>query len=173
MPVSQIAAELGISYQFAYNVAAKAGLLRSAPKAPSIVKPMKPPLTVPLLLAGGFEQTGEWLLSPAGALTISTPPPRMPGVYAFVQDKEARYVGVTLRTLFERMNLYRHGHSSQPTNVVMRARLIEELSAAKPVSIYTVQPPDGEWNGWPITTSAGLEIALIRRYRLPWNKKGI
>jgi len=171
--VVRIADELGIAYRFAYSVTKAAGLLATTHRSPAVTKPLKPSLTVPLLVAGGFNLTSEWKLAPDGALALSHSPPKEPGVYAFVQDDRAQYVGVTLRTMVERMNLYRHGHSSQPTNVVMRQKLIHELTSGSPVAIYTVSPPEGEWNGWPVTTSAGLEVALIRRFALPWNKKGI
>jgi hypothetical protein len=83
------------------------------------------------------------------------------------------YVGVTLRTIKERMNAYLRGHPSQPTNVLMRATIIEVLASSPRIEIYVFAPKDEEWNGWPMSISAGLEVGLIKHFQLPWNRKGV
>ncbi len=168
---ADIARRLGIHYSFAYTVLRNADLLSprgSAKKAPD----PKPPLERAQLLSGGFELSSAWLTGPDGDLTLAAPLPKQPGVYAFVLDDQAVYVGVTLQTLAVRMSMYLRGHSSQPTNVFMRERLIEELRSRQSADIYTICPPDQSWNEWPLSISAGLEVGLIKRFHLPWNRKG-
>lgn len=168
---AEIARRLGIRYSFAYNVLRNADLLPprgSAKKVPDL----KLPLERAQLLSGGFELSSAWLTGTDGDLTLAAPLPKHPGVYAFVLDDQAVYVGVALQTLAVRMRTYLRGHSSQPTNVFMRERLLEVLRIRQSVDIYTVCPPDQTWNEWPLSVSAGLEVGLIKRFYLPWNRKG-
>lgn len=37
--------------------------------------------------------------------------------------------------------------------------------------MHTAVPGDLEWNGLPVNLSAGLELGLIQKYALPWNKR--
>lgn len=176
LSVRAIADRLGISYQFAYNVLSKAGAVsatRGSARTPSVPNPAKPSLSVEELAAGGFELSSFWLKSSDGKLELSAPMPKKSGVYIFCHNGEALYIGVTLRTLAERMVLYRNAHTSQPTNVVMRDKLLNLLNSVDEVPIYTASPSNSEWNGWPVHTSAGLEVALISKYLAPWNRKGI
>lgn len=168
---ADIARRLGIHYSFAYTVLRNADLLSPRGGAKKGTEP-KPTLERAQLLSGGFELSSAWLAGPDGDLTLAEPLPKQPGVYAFVLDEQALYVGVTLRTLAERMKLYLRGHSSQPTNVFMRERLLDVLQTRRSVDIYTICPPDQTWNEWPLSVSAGLEVGLIKRFQLPWNRKG-
>jgi hypothetical protein len=173
MPPARIAEQLGISYQFAYNVLRRAGRLNATDSGSAAAFPEKPRLTAERLIEGGFSNSSAWLLGATGTLELEKAPPRLSGVYAFVVGDKALYIGVTLRTFVERMNLYRRAHESQPSNVAMCAQLVETLATVPRVEIYTIVPGDIEWRGWPISIAAGLEVALIRRYHVPWNRKGI
>ena len=53
----------------------------------------------------------------------------------------------------------------------LRERLIEAVTEAGSVEIYTVSPPDSVWSGLPLNTAAGLEAAMLRRFDLPWNRR--
>ncbi|MFI7843914.1 hypothetical protein, partial [Acinetobacter baumannii] len=54
----------------------------------------KPPLPVDTLIAGGFTFSGRWILSATNNLVLDQPLPKGVGVYAFVKDGFALYVGV-------------------------------------------------------------------------------
>ena len=95
------------------------------------------------------------------------------GVYAFIVDEVAQYVGVSLRSFSERMTQYRIGHKSQPTNVVMRQRFLDMINDGQKVEVYCLETDHVEWQGWPVNVAAGLEVALIKKYQLAWNSKGV
>lgn len=172
--VSEIATRLGIKYQFAYNVLRSAGLLIQNKTSISEERPAsKPALTSAALTQGGFKLAAVWTKKEGEVLSLTEKMPNTRGVYAFVCNGTAVYVGVTLRTLSERMGQYIRGHKSQPTNVVMQKKLLETLVKCERIEIYCASPPEGNWQGWPIDNAAGLEIALIKRFALPWNKKGV
>jgi hypothetical protein len=45
------------------------------------------------------------------------------------------------------------------------------LAAGKAIDIMIAQPPDLEWNGLPVRGCAGLELGLIKKFRLEWNMR--
>ena len=57
------------------------------------------------------------------------------------------------------------------TSIRLNATIKEELRAGDVIEIYTASPDDLEWNGLPVHASAGLELGLIKKYSLPWNKR--
>lgn len=97
MATAEIARQLGIRYQHAYKVL-KASSLSPPPTgrqkrvAPSPIT--KPPLPLSVLTEGGFAPAGRWMFSPDGELIVDVPLPKAVGVYAFVKDGFALYVGV-------------------------------------------------------------------------------
>ncbi|MGZ3375952.1 MAG: hypothetical protein ACXU8S_05080 [Phenylobacterium sp.] len=172
---ASIASQLGIRPHVAEDVLRDAGLVGApvssiAPPPPP--KNRKPTLEAPALIAGGFHHTGVWSLDEAGQLAMSGKAPARPGLYAFVASGRCVYMGLTLRRLDLRLELYRPGRSKQPTNVRLREKLVEAVERTRSVEIYTVSPLDSVWSGWPVNTAAGLEAAMLRRFDLPWNRKG-
>jgi len=185
---ASIAHQLGIPPHVAEEVLREAGLpgpgaaadgetavvLATASVAAPPPRPrgQRPPLTTAALAAGGFHKTGGWVVASGKRLEIIGTPPSRPGLYAFAAGGRALYLGFTLRKLDLRLNQYRSGEGEQAANARMRARLLEELGRGAAIEIHTVTPPDGVWSGWPVSTASGLEVALLKRYDLPWNRKG-
>jgi hypothetical protein len=172
---ASIASQLGIRPHVAEDVLRDAGLVGAAVSAlapPPPPKNRKPALEAQALIAGGFHHTGAWSRDAGGELVLSGTAPGRPGLYAFVAGGRAVYVGLTQRKLDARLELYRPGRSRQPGHVRLRGRLLEALTQAASVEIYTVSPLDSVWSGWPVNTAAGLEAAMLRRFDLPWNRKG-
>jgi hypothetical protein len=171
---ASIASQLGIWPQMAQNVLRDAGLIGAVVSAiapPPPPKNRKPPLPASALISGGFHRVGVWTKGEDGELALSGAAPGRPGLYAFVANGRAVYMGLTLRRLDVRLELYRPGRSRQPGAVRLREKLIEALSQTGAVEIYTVTPHDSVWGGWPVNTAAGLEAAMLRRFDLPWNRK--
>lgn len=180
LAVAEIARRLGIRYQHAYNVlkaggapstTSAGGNRMTAERPPDVVVPSKPPLLVEDLVAGGFVFSGRWVLSSAGDLALDRPIPKDIGVYAFAKGGVALYVGVATMGLAKRLYFYGKPGIKQLTNRrlngIIKAELLQELS----IDIYTAMPPNLEWNGLPIHGSAGLELGLIAKFSLPWNKR--
>lgn len=109
---AQIADQVGVRYQQAYNVLRRCGLLNSPeratkPSSPRVRKalPNKPPLTVALLREGGFSRVGAWTVTKA-SLVQGADFPKERGVYAFVKDGAALYVGLATKGVFQRFRSY-------------------------------------------------------------------
>ena len=121
---------------------------------------------------GGFVRTGRWELNPEGALIFAGNAPKQPGVYIFVQSGIARYVGVASRNLAQRLYMYGRPGISQRTNIRLNGVLRNELANGEIIDVYVASPPDLEWNGWKVSGAEGLEAAIIRGFRLSWNRRG-
>ena len=169
--VSEIASELGISYQFAYNVCQKAGLLngmdrRVAPKP----TPKKPFLAVEKLCSGGFSLAGN-LGQSINGLTMPTLS-KEPGVYAYAWEGIVQYLGVATRSLSQRLYGYCRPGPTQRTNQRMNALLLAKLNEGVPIELYFATPPDLTWNGFLVSGPIGLEAGLIASFELPLNLRG-
>jgi hypothetical protein len=176
MKPAEIARQLGIRYQHAYNVV-NAGKPESAmQRSPQFKRHaggdpgQKPSLTAEMLIAGGFRQVSRWALL-EGELVLETPVPRDVGVYAFVKCGVALYVGVATMGLSKRLYFYGRPGTSQRTSQRLHATIKAELSGPDPVEVYVASPPDLEWNSLPVHGSAGLELGLIKKFALPWNMR--
>jgi hypothetical protein len=180
LTVAEIARRLGIRYQHAYKVLktdqastpASTGAAALKPKSSiRVAASPKPPLTVETLLAGGFKLSSRWLLSVEGDLKLDPPLPKEVGVYAFVKKGAALYVGVATMGLAKRIYFYAKPASTQTTSQRLNKILKTELGQSEKIDIYTAIPPDQDWNGLPVHGAAGLELGLIKKYELPWNKR--
>ncbi|WP_429819241.1 GIY-YIG nuclease family protein [Ensifer sp. B1-9] len=128
------------------------------------------PLSV--LIEGGFVPAGRWMFSPTEELIVDVPLPKEVGVYAFVKDAIAVYVGVATMGIAKRLYFYGRPGITQRTSQRLNALIKNELLAAgASIEIYVAIPPDLEWNGLPVHGSAGLELGLIKKYALPWNMR--
>lgn len=173
--VSDIAREVGSTFDFAYSVLHRAKLVGSNAPGKSAVADAngaahngKPILTARALSVGGFTIAGHWQIEHDGRVSIARTLPSAPGVYAFVVNGSATYVGKA-GSIANRMGDYRW----RPQGERMRELLKGELGRGAIVEIFTASPEAGNWSGWPVNTAVGLESALIREYRLDWNRMGI
>lgn len=180
MSTSDIAAELGIRYQHAYNVLRSAGLVtpKAQSRTPSAgvvgspqLRSAKPQLQASTLLQGGFSNIGAWQAQEDEVLTVNGEIPRRPGVYAFVIAHQVMYVGVATNSLAQRLYAYTRPGPTQVTNIRLKAQILRHLAAGDRVEILVAMPPDTEWNGLPVSGSVGLELGLIKRFDLPWNSR--
>jgi hypothetical protein len=131
----------------------------------------KPPLTCDTLLGGGFTLIAHWRLSADGRPQLDAFLPKDIGVYAFASAGRVLYVGVATMGLKRRLYLYGKPGPTQRTNQRIQELIREALSAGKEIEVYIALPTDSSWNGLPIHGSAGLELGLIRKYSLAWNKR--
>jgi hypothetical protein len=124
-------------------------------------------------LDSGFEVIGRWVLSDTGDLNIDRPVPSAVAVYAFAKSGIVLYVGVATMGLRKRLYFYRKPGKTQRTSRRINGILKDELKAAPCINILVAMPPDFDWNGLPVHGSAGLELGIIKRYALPWNKRSV
>jgi hypothetical protein len=132
----------------------------------------RPALTLELLLEGGFELAAKWMLGDDDNLAPPHGVPEERGVYAFVVEDVAQYVGVATGGLSKRLQFYTRPPSGLVSNQRLNRLLVGHLRAGAEVLIYTATPPDLTWNGLPVNGSAGLEFGLIGAFDLPWNVRG-
>jgi hypothetical protein len=131
------------------------------------------PLTTEALRTGEFRRIGHWSLGKNASLTIVGTAPAERGVYAFSMEGVVQYVGVASSNLAKRLYFYSRPGATQVTNLRLNKPLREVLSSGAEIDIYVAPPADLQWHGWAISGPEGLEAALIRRYHLPWNKRGV
>lgn len=168
---AEIARRLGIRYQFAYGVLARVNQLPSSARQAKPPTAVKPELTAERLLAGGFVLAASWVSDAEGGIALNKPLPKEAGVYAFVIEGRAHYVGLASMGLSRRAYFYARPSATQRTSLRLNGMLIEHAAAGTEVQIYVATPPDGEWNDLPVDYCAGLELGLIRCFSLPWNKR--
>lgn len=168
LSVSEIAQRLGIRYQHAYNVLRQSGQIKRSAK---IEPKAKPALLVADIVRSGFTLAGRWRLNDDGQAFVDGQLPKPVGVYAFAKQEFVLYVGVATIGIAKRLYFYAHPGQSQRTNQRLNEIIRLELATAPHIDIYTASPPNLEWNGLPVHGSAGLELGLITKYALPWNKR--
>jgi hypothetical protein len=175
LATAEIARRLGIRYQHAYNVLKAGRALPASSNGASetgrALPQEKPPLPVDTLIAGGFAFSGRWVLSATNDLVLDQALPKGVGVYAFVKDGFALYVGVATMGLAKRLYFYGKPGVSQRTSLRLNGIIKNELLTTPAIDIYIAEPPDLEWNGLPVHGSAGLELGLIKKFALPWNMR--
>lgn len=177
--VAEIARRLNIRYSHAYNVLKHSGSLPPGRSGEQLVSERsgqvrvwrKPPLSVDDLIGGGFAFAGRWVLTDAGQIALERPIANAIGVYAFAVAQVVVYVGVATIGLAKRLYFYTKPGPTQPTNLRLNQLIKTELAMRPSIDIYTAVPGDLEWNGLPVNASAGLELGLIQKYALPWNKR--
>lgn len=170
---AEIARRLGIRYQHAYNVLKRSASVAESSQAPSLrsTAKSKPDLAVGELLARGFAMHGRWILGEDSRLSPDLPLPKDVGVYAFARGDTVQYVGVATMGLAKRIYFYGRPGVTQRTSLRVNALIRDELAAGASIDIYLALPPDLEWNGLPVHGSAGLELGIIKKFRLPWNMR--
>lgn len=172
LSTAEIARQLGIRYQHAYNVLRSANNSADMRPLKIAVRPEeKPELTTENLHRCGFRLSGRWILNSTGQLILDQPASHHVGVYAFAIDGIVLYVGVATMGLSRRLYFYGRPGPTQRTSLRLNDIIRKAVLSASIVEIYTAEPPDLEWNGLPVHGSAGLELGLIKKYKLPWNKR--
>lgn len=173
METAEIARRLGVRYQHAYNVLKRRVVQTSVGEKPVIPSSpsTKPALPVSVLTSAGFRLIGRWVLTASDELITDAPLPKDVGVYAFVKDGTAVYVGVATMGVAKRLYFYGKPGISQRTSQRLNGIIKGELRGSGSIEIYVAFPPDLEWNGLPVHGSAGLELGLIKKYALPWNMR--
>jgi hypothetical protein len=181
LSAAEIARRRGIRYQHAYNVLKADGAMLTGATARSLSAPVvlatastpsKPMLRGKELVTGGFTFSSRWILSEAGDLLLDRPLQKAIGVYAFARDGVALYVGVATMGLAKRLYFYAKPGVTRRTSQCLNGIIKSELQQQVPfIGIYTVFPPDLEWNGLPIHGSADLELGLIKEFALPWTMR--
>jgi hypothetical protein len=132
----------------------------------------KPRLTIDVLIKGGFVRVGCWQVNQAHELMHNIALPREPGVYAFVIDDVATYVGLASRSIHQRLAFYKKPGTTQRTNMRLNGIIRGLIGSGAVVEILVAHPPDSEWNRFRISGPEGLEAALIRDFDLDWNVRG-
>jgi hypothetical protein len=131
----------------------------------------KPSLTTDVLLKGGFTLAARWKLLPDGRPQLDAALPKDVGVYAFASAGAVLYVGVATMGLKKRIYFYGNPGRTQRTSLRIHELIKSALSAGQDIQVLIAIPADSAWNGLPIHGSAGLELGLIRKYSLSWNKR--
>lgn len=158
-----------------YPLRSAASETRTLPPMPAPIQApvLRPVLTPDTLLKAGFVLSAKWTLDVDRNISPSASLPKQRGVYAFVLDGRAYYVGLATMGIAKRLYFYGRPGATQRTSQRLNVLITETLEAGKEVSIYVAHPPDLSWNGLPVSGDAGLELGLIETYDLPWNMRGV
>jgi hypothetical protein len=132
---------------------------------------MKPPLTIERLKEGGFAEVGFWQIDDGGALMILDLPAKA-GVYAFVIDGVAQYVGIASKSLFQRLRFYARPGATQRTSQRLNRQIVELCGSGARIEVLIAFPSDSEWGGFVVKGAEGLEAGIIATFDLPWNIRG-
>lgn len=176
LTVAEIAAKLDVPYQHVDGVLRRSGLIGTTKptmrgRRVPIEVAAKPELSSDTLLRAGFHHAASWALDGGGALVLTKPVPKDVGVYAFVRAGVVMYVGVATMGLAKRIYFYGKPGVSQRTSLRLNAIIRDEIANANHIDILIAQPEDMLWNGLPIHGAAGLELGLIKAFKLPWNMR--
>jgi hypothetical protein len=177
---TEISAILGIRYQHVRHVLVRSGMetigLTNKPHDKVKERPIRRPFQAAsweVLLKAGFHFLGEWKSGGEGIIVLENKAPSKAGVYAFVMDDHIVYVGITQRGLDKRFYGYRRGALRQRTSARVKQSICDALATGKCIKILIATPDQLEWNGLPVDTAAGLEAALIRKFKPEWNKLNV
>lgn len=126
------------------------------------------------LRAIGFVEAGAWTLADdLLQLVLQRHQAARRILYAFITGETVLYIGVSTRSLAQRMRGYARPGPTQRTNIANHARLVAILEAGRPVTIWMLVPAEIiTYRGVPLDVAAGLESTLIARLRPPWNVRG-
>lgn len=173
---AEISELLGIRYQHVRKVLLDAGITDGLRRQAELSQPAIPIADTPrriiplsTLLAAGFRSVGQWTLAHDETIAFDGHAPDEPGIYAFVLGDGIVYVGVTLRSLRGRMRQYRRGDPRQRTSCRVNGLIKTSLKSGQTLKVLIATPEDCEWNGLPVNTSAGAEVALIQVMKPEWN----
>lgn len=169
MSTADIARQLSIRYQLAYNVLSRSGMQPSRRETMPKQIISKPRLTISYLLERSFQFHGKWGLNEEGELVIAGNVPHEPGCYAFAQSTRVQYVGLASSGLAKRFRSYRKPGKTQNTSIRVNALIKSVLSQGDDVDILCCTPKPFTWRGLPVHLPAGIELGLLRAFDVPWN----
>lgn len=166
---SEIARQLDIRYQHVRNVL----VARQSPTNEKLSRQSRTneKLFVKMLSEAGFEAAGQWVRDEDG-IRVEGHLHTGPAVYAFAVGSRVVYIGKTSRSFRQRMGQYRKPGPTQSTNQRIRPLIREELNAGNDVEVLAANPGETDWRGLPVDLVTGLEAALVRHFRPPWNQQG-
>ena len=125
-------------------------------------------MSVALLRRIGFQSSGTFSLDTTGRVIIRREQlPQEPGVYAFV-DRGVAYIGHTAQgTLDRRVRSYllKNYQAHRPVGEGLKKALKERGR----VRIMTLPVRPRLWKELEITDTFGIEQALLKRLKPPWN----
>jgi hypothetical protein len=173
---SDIAKRLGIRYQHVYNVlkgSAKSKVLSAAANTAQRPENMTPAVLSSVLVQKGFVELGNWELHELDGIRLSSPPPAKPGVYIFSLNGSVVYVGVSERSLKQRLYFYSKPGPRQLTSIRIKKLILEHLRKGDAISVCVAHPESMDWRGVNLPMDTALEAGLIRAYRPIWNKMGL
>lgn len=129
---------------------------------------------VETLRAVGFVAGGRWrLMGEALVAELDAHASARDILYAFVAQGRVLYLGVSTRTLAQRMRGYIAPGPSQQTNLANHARLRAALAEGAEIAIWVLAPSEPViYNGVALNIAAGLEGPLIALLQPPWNRLG-
>lgn len=166
---SEIAKYLNIRYQHVRKVLVDSGIHLSPKKIAPVVK--KITLKAHELINNGFNKIADWHLE-NDKIILSEKLPKQAGVYAFVKNNDVVYIGMTIRSLHQRLNFYSKPGPTQRTSIRVGGLIKNELENNFNIEILAAFPEETRWNGLPVDVVSGLEAALISKYKPAWNMRG-
>lgn len=128
-----------------------------------------------MLVQGGFVHIGEWQANSSGSIVFKgdNSIPREAGVYAYVVDGMAHYIGSAQRGLRSRLRHYEIAKTMRTAHRI-RHEILELIVTGHTVDVFVMTPPPLVLNDvLPINTVAGLEEGLIQSLRPCWNRRGM
>jgi hypothetical protein len=94
-------------------------------------------------------------------------------LYGFVSGDDVLYIGVSTRSLEQRMRGYARPGPTQRTSRANHARLVTLLGEGLAVTFWVLVPDELiTYRSISLDVPAGLESTLINRLRPPWNIRG-
>ncbi|WP_293889776.1 hypothetical protein [Flavobacterium sp.] len=101
-------------------------------------------------------------------------------LYAFVEDKTVRYIGITEKSLKSRMINYKNGYEESKTSGITNKKVNKSIKnlliCKKEVCIYILKKDaDCDFFGLTISLATGIEKSLIKAFDFNnnlWNSRG-
>ncbi len=123
------------------------------------------------LIEIGFESVGSWyLLDGALRHDVEHLADASPALYAFVINKEIKYVGKTTKTLKQRLYGYQKPGPTQATNIKVESKIRACLESSISVHIMAYHDTNPAKIGqFQLNLPAGLEDDIIHQLSPEWN----
>lgn len=139
--------------------------------------------TIKDLLKIGFEKVGEWKLNQNNRIYFDIESEYMDLehlLYAFECDSIVKYIGITEKTLKNRMINYKNAHEESKTagstNKKVNKAIKELLISKNTVCIYILKKDaDCDFFGFTVSLATGIEKSLIKTFDFNknlWNSRG-
>lgn len=130
----------------------------------------------------GFQNVGNWIINQSNKLEFIININDMLNLnhllYAFEANSIVKYIGITEKTLKERLRNYKGGHTAKSgsTNKNVYSNIFDTLKAGFTVNIYILKEnAPCDFMGFEISLATGIEKSLIKEFDLKeelWNIRG-